>query len=245
MTVSPARGTLSLAAGGQARQPVEISVSGDVPRGVLTVPVVVGDLTASVRLNVAARGTPEWHHNNAGIGDADAPGEANIDGPGFSLSAQALAEAGLTPGARVKWRDFTFTWPDRKRGEWDNVRTGEEPLEVAAPDGATRLSFLGTGVNGWPEADVTVTYTDGTTSSGKLGFSDWILDFGSAEPRFGNEVVARTPHRLFWGSWAFQPVPAHVYASQPIALDPGKKVRSLTFSTPRDGRLHLFTWAFA
>ncbi|MGC5015519.1 GH92 family glycosyl hydrolase [Streptosporangium sp. DT93] len=245
VTVSPARGTLTLTAGGQARQEVRISVSGGTARGMLTVPVAVGDLTASVRLNVAGRGTPEWHHNNAGIGDITAPGEANIDGPGFSLSSHDLAEAGLTPGKRVTWRDFTFTWPDRKRGEWDNVRTGTGPLEVAAPAGATGISFLGTGVNGWPESDVTVTYTDGTTGTGRLGLSDWILDFGSGEPRFGNEVVARTPHRLFWGSWALQPVPAHVYASQPIALDPGKRVRSLTFSTPEDGRLHLFTWAFS
>ncbi|GAA3316710.1 hypothetical protein GCM10020219_036520 [Nonomuraea dietziae] len=98
VTVSPARGTLSLAAGGQARQAVEISVSGDVPRGVLTVPVVVGELTASVRLNVAARGTPEWHHNNAGIGDADAPGEANIDGAGLQPLGAGPGRGGTHPG---------------------------------------------------------------------------------------------------------------------------------------------------
>ncbi|MGW0480476.1 GH92 family glycosyl hydrolase [Nonomuraea sp. NPDC003214] len=244
VTVSPSRGTLTVGAGGQERQALEVSVSGDVPRGFVSVPVVVGERRASVRLNVAARGTPEWHHNNVGIGDMTAPGEANIDGPGFSLSAQALAEAGLTPGGTVTWRDYSFTWPDRGRGEWDNVRTGGKALEVAAPDGATSVAFLGTGVNGWPESQVTVTYADGTTSTGKLGFSDWILDFGGGQPQFGNEVVARTPHRLFWGSWALQPVPAHVYASQPIALDPGKKVRSFAFSDPEDGELHLFTWAF-
>ncbi|WP_226900129.1 GH92 family glycosyl hydrolase [Nonomuraea phyllanthi] len=245
VTVSPSGGTLSVPATGEARVPLTVSVSGSAGLGFATVPIAVGDTTASVRLNVAERGSPEWYHNNAGIGDAASPGEANLDGPGFSYSAQALADAGLRPGEPVTWKDFSFTWPDRKKGEWDNLRPGTEPIEVAAPDGATKLSFLGSGTQGNPESEVTVTYTDGTKSTAKLGFSDWILDFGSDDPQFGNEIVATTPYRLFWGSWELHPINAYVYASQPITLDPGKKVKSLTFSPVDEGRMHIFTWAFA
>ncbi|MEV4176757.1 GH92 family glycosyl hydrolase [Nonomuraea sp. NPDC049709] len=244
VTVSPSSGVLNVAAGGKAQVKLAISVSGSVPRGFHTVPITVGDTATSVRLNVATRGTPQWHHNNAGIGDATAPGEANLDGPGFSYSGQALAEAGLSPGATVTWKDFRFTWPDTKRGEWDNLQPGTQPLEVAAPAGATKLSFLGAGVEE-AESTVTITYTDGTTGTAKLGFSDWILDFGGDDPEFGNEIVATTPYRLFWGSWELQPINAYVFASQPIALDPGKTVKSLTFSPAEEGQLHLFTWSFA
>src|SRR5690606_22933681 len=139
---------------------------------------------------------------------------------------------------------FSFTWPDRAPGEWDNLRPGSAPIEVAAPAGAREIAFLGAGVNGWPESEVTVTYTDGSTSTGTLGLSEWILDFGGAQPAFGNEIVASTPMRLYWGSWPFQPIGAHVFAARPIALDPAKQVATLTFGPPEDGELHIFAWAF-
>ncbi|GAA3156251.1 GH92 family glycosyl hydrolase [Nonomuraea roseoviolacea] len=253
ITVTPASGTLSVPAGGRAAVKVRISVAAGAGLNLVTVPISVadpagssvGDLTASTRLNVARRGTIAWYHNNAGIGDVSTPDEANIDGPGFSYPAHSLADAGLKPGATLAWKGFTFTWPDRKPGQVDNLRPGTQPIEMTAPAGATKLAFLGAGVNGWPESEVTITYTDGSTGTGKLGFSEWILDFGGAQPAFGNEVVASAPFRLFWGSWALQPIGTHVFAAQPIALDPAKTVRSVTFSTPEDGELHLFAWAFA
>lgn len=244
ITVTPSSGRLLVPAGRATTRKISITVDPGVALGFHTVPIVAGEATGGVRLNVAERGTLAWHHNNAGIGDAAVPDEANIDGPGFSYSAQALADEGVEPGGTVSWKGFDFTWPDRKPGEWDNLRPGTAPIEVAAPDGASELAFLGSGVNGWPESKVTVTYTDGSTSTGKLGLSEWILDFGGEPPAFGNEPVASTPLRLFWGSWAFQPIGAHVFAAQPIALDPAKKVASLTFAPAEDGELHLFAWAF-
>lgn len=245
ITVSPSSGTLRVPAKGAVTSKVKVTVRPDVALGFHTVPIVAGEATGGIRLNVAERGTLAWHANNAGIGDATAPDEANIDGPGFSYSAQALADVGVEPGGSVDWKGFTFTWPDRRPGEWDNLRPGTAPIEVAAPEGASKLAFLGAGVNGWPESKVTITYTDGSTSTGTLGLSEWILDFGGEEPAFGNEIVASTPHRLFWGSWALQPIGAHVFAAQPIALDPAKKVASLTFAPAEDGELHLFAWAFS
>lgn len=244
VTVTPSGGTLRVQAGGLATVKVRISVGSGVPLGFHTVPFTAGQATGGVRLNVAERGTLAWHQNNAGIGDAEAPDEANIDGPGFSYSAQALADAGLEPGGTVTWNGFSFTWPDRAPGEWDNLRPGSAPIEVAAPAGAREIAFLGAGVNGWPESEVTVTYTDGSTSTGTLGLSEWILDFGGAQPAFGNEIVASTPMRLYWGSWPFQPIGAHVFAARPIALDPAKQVATLTFGPPEDGELHIFAWAF-
>ncbi|MEW9555597.1 GH92 family glycosyl hydrolase [Nonomuraea sp. NPDC050783] len=245
VTVSPASGTLNVAAAGQARVALTVTVSSSLAPGFRTVPITVGDTAASVRLNVARRGTPEWHHNNAGIGDDASQGEANLDGTGFSYSPQGLANAGLRPGEPVTWKDFRFTWPARKKGEWDNIRPDARPLEVAAPAGASRIAFLGSGTLGDPQSKVTITYTDGTTSTATLGFSDWILDWNHDQPGFGNEIVATTPYRLYWGSWALHPINAYVYASQPIALDPAKQVRSLTFGPVDEGQMHIFTWAFA
>ncbi|MEU9835663.1 GH92 family glycosyl hydrolase [Streptosporangium sp. NPDC048047] len=244
VTVTPSSGTLSVTASGKAQVKLKISVQKDTAPGFRTVPITVGDTTAGVRLNVAARGTPEWHRNNAGIGDVASPGESNLDGPGFSYSAQALAEAGLRPGEPVTWKDFRFTWPDTKKGDWDNIRVGSTPLDATAPAGASKLSFLGAGTQGNPQTTVTLTYTDGTTSTARLGFSDWILDFGNDTPQYGNEIVATAPYRQFWGSWLLQPISANVYASQPIALTPGKTLKSLSFSPVGEGQMHIFTWSF-
>ncbi|MBB5082761.1 GH92 family glycosyl hydrolase [Nonomuraea endophytica] len=250
ITVTPASGTLRVPAGGRATQKVVISVSPGMATGFQEVAfkagdVVAGEVSAGVRLNVAQRGTVAWAQNGAGVGDPDHPGIANLDGFNFSYSNEGLAANGFVPGQPYKWKEFEFTWPDRKPGEWDHLRVGSGPVEVKAPAGASKVAFLGSATFGYPEVDVTITYTDGTTGSGKLGFSDWILNFSSAQPQHGNEIVARLPNRLFGGSWAFQPIPSYLFAAQPIALDPSKQVRSLTFGPVPEGAMHLFTWAFA
>lgn len=244
ITVTPSSGTLRVPAGGKATQKLRIAVDTGVAPGFQTVPIVAGDVTGAVRLNVARRGSVAWAHNSAGIGDINEPGLANLDGFNFSYGAQSLADSGVKPGGTVTWKGFQFTWPDRKPGEWDNLRVGTAPVEIDAPAGATSIAFLGAATHGWPEVAVTITYTDGSTGTGKLGFSDWILDFGGERPRYGNEIVATVPYRLFGGSWALQPIPSHLFAAQPIALDPSKRVRSLTFGPVEEGAMHLFTWAF-
>ncbi|CAM5714383.1 hypothetical protein SALBM311S_01385 [Streptomyces alboniger] len=55
--------------------------------------------------------------DNAGISSADALTVANIDGSNSSLSAEALASVGLTPGATVTYDGVPFTWPDTLPGE--------------------------------------------------------------------------------------------------------------------------------
>ncbi|WP_157251804.1 GH92 family glycosyl hydrolase [Nonomuraea typhae] len=245
VTVTPASGTLQVPGGGSATQKVTVTVDPGTATGFHEVDIVAGDVTTGLRLNVARKGTVAWAQNGAGIGDPALPGIANLDGFNFSYSNQGLAAGGLRPGLPYKWKDFSFTWPDRKPGEWDHLRVGPEPVEVNAPAGASKIAFLGAATFGYPEVTVTVTYTDGTTGTGKLGFSDWILNFSSQQPRHGNEIVARMPTRLFGGSWAFQPIPSYLFAAQPIALDPAKQVKRLTFGPVPEGAMHIFTWAFA
>ncbi len=234
---------------------LSITVGAGVGVGFQTVPITATEPTSSgsvstaqttgVRLNVAKRGTIDWYMNNAGIGDEAEPGQANLDGTGFGYPAQALAGAGLRPGGKVDWKGFQFTWPNRRLGEWDNLVTGNQAIEMAAPDGATKLAFLGSGTNTAPLVDTTITYTDGSTSTAKLGFSDWMLNYGGSPPSYGNEIVAQAPYRLYSGSWQIQPLSTFVFAAQPIALTAGKKVKSVKFSPVEGGSLHIFAWAFS
>lgn len=80
--------------------------------------------------------------DNAGIASDDALTVADIDGSASSLSAQALAAAGLTPGAAVTYNGVTFTWPDTRPGNLDNVICSGQTVLLSGS--GSRLAFLGT-----------------------------------------------------------------------------------------------------
>jgi predicted alpha-1,2-mannosidase len=252
ITVTPASGTLTVPSDGYADQKVTVSVAADTKLDFYSVPFEVTAAGSSVgasgmTLNVAKRGTIEWYQNNAGISDDGAAGQANFDGGGWSYSKQALAAAGLTPGGPVSWNGFTFTWPSRRPGQLDNVQAGGQVIDLpAAPQGVSRLAFLGAAGNGDAPSTVTITYTDGSTSSGKLEFSDWALGADAYPPKFGNAVVAKTPYRNS-SDGGKQEINMYVFAATPIDLDQGKQVKSITLDTPTQdaGSLHVFAWAFA
>ncbi|WP_406674053.1 GH92 family glycosyl hydrolase [Nonomuraea sp. N2-4H] len=246
VTVTPESGTLDVPANGKATAEITLATAADLPTGFTTVPVELDadGVTAAVKLNVAERGTIEWHQNNAGIGDDEQAGLANFDGIGWSYSAQALAAAGARPGAELTWKGHTFTWPDRAPGEWDNVQATGQTIDVSAPEGATTLVFLGAGASGDIETDITITYTDGSTQQARVGFSDWALARDAYPPRFGNEIVLRTPYRLDGGGGR-QDINVYVFATTPIELDPGKQVKSLTLPAPATAATaHIFAWSF-
>jgi beta-glucosidase len=152
----------------------------------------------------------------------------NLDGAGYSYSAQALAAVGVTPGATVGG----FTWPDIPAGQPNTVTTAGQLVQLNG-SGAT-LSFLGTGTNGVQSGSVTVTYTDGTTSSGTITFADWYSNAAVA----GCTLVVTSPH---WNRPAGSTLPADhqvsLYASA-IPLTAGKQVASI--SLPGNARLHVF-----
>lgn len=79
-----------------------------------------------------------------------------------------------------------------------------------------------------------------------LEFSDRALGADAYPPRFGNEIVAKTPYRNT-SDGGNQKINIYVFAATPIALDPGEQVKSVTLNTPKSGSgsLHVFAWAFA
>jgi hypothetical protein len=100
--------------------------------------------------------------NNTGISDDSDLSEADFDGVGNSYSAQALAAAGLTPGATITHEGLTFTWPDAQPGQPDNVVA--EGQTILLSGSGTTLGIIGAG--GPSESGTgTVYYTDGTASA--------------------------------------------------------------------------------
>jgi alpha-L-fucosidase 2 len=109
--------------------------------------------------------------DNKGISDNGNTGAASIDGAGSSLSAQALAAAGVTPGGPVSHGGVEFTWPDVPPGQPDNVAASGEGFELSG-QGST-LGFLATSSYGATTGIGAVVYTDGSTQPFTISVPDW------------------------------------------------------------------------
>lgn len=238
VTATPAEGTVT-----DGAQQITLTAARDAEQGFADVGVTVtsGDSSYEqpVALTVAAPGTLLAAYNSTGVSDDDGDhDEADYDGGGWSYSRQALAAAGLTPGKQATAGGLAFTWPASPAGRPDNASASGQTILLDAPAGA--LSFIGSAVNGNQQTKATVTYTDGTTGTVDLSFTDWTVGGGGGSVQYGNEVVAKTAYRNVAGADK-DPVATYVFATKPYQAPAGKQIKSVTL--PRDTDLHVFTLA--
>ncbi|MGW7789661.1 GH92 family glycosyl hydrolase [Streptomyces tricolor] len=238
VTATPAEGTVT-----DGAQRITLTAARDAAQGFADVKVTVtsGDSSYEqpVALTVAAPGTLLAAYDNTGVSDDDGDhDEADFDGGGWSYSRQALAAAGLTPGKQATIGGLAFTWPASPAGRPDNASATGQTIRLPAP--ADRLSFIGSAVNGNQQTRATVTYTDGTTDTVDLSFTDWTVGGGGGTVQYGNEIVARTAYRNVAGADK-DPVPTYVFATKPFTAPAGKQLSGVTL--PRNTDLHVFTLA--
>jgi beta-glucosidase len=191
-------------------------------------------VTGTADVEVLYASVPAAANNTAISADSD-PAAANYDGGGYSYSAEALAAAGLSPGATVTHGGLSFTWPDAAAGAPDNVAAAGQSIALSGT--GNTLAFLGAGAFGTQAAPVTVTYTDGTTSTGTVTMPDWYANAATD----GDELVATTAHwNIPAGSTLDPNHQVSVYYSA-IPLTAGKTVAAVTL--PENADLHLFAAA--
>jgi hypothetical protein len=178
-----------------------------------------GDATTLVAIPFASLADA---YGNAAISDDAQPAEGNLDGGGLSLSAQALAGVGITPGGKVTHGGLTFTWPDVDAGKPDNVVAGGQAFEYSG-SGDT-LGFLGLANNDTASGSGLITDTDGTTQQYTISFPDWWAG--------GGDTVATLPY--INNSSGKQNQTVHLYMSS-VKLEPGKTVRLITLPNISQG----------
>ncbi|MBT2502395.1 glycoside hydrolase family 76 protein [Curtobacterium sp. ISL-83] len=237
LTVRPASGTLVVRAGGSAS--TRVAITGSATDGTFPVTFAFSSTAGAVpsvttSVLVARPGDLAPYFDNTGISDDANQATANLDGYGFSYSAEALAASGLTPGATVTSDGVQYGWSGAA-GQADNVVAAGQVLAVPAITGATELGVMGSATNGPSSGTMTITYTDGTTQQATLGFTDWT----AGSPSLGNGVAASTQYRNSTGG-SSQGLGTHLYTTT-IALQAGKTVASVTLPTRADqGLLHVF-----
>ncbi|HEY6541141.1 MAG TPA: hypothetical protein VIZ18_09395, partial [Ktedonobacteraceae bacterium] len=133
----------------------------------------------------------------------------------------------------------SFLWPNSAVGTPDNVQAQGQVIPVTAANGATRLAFLGSAAFGPSTGTATITYTDGSTQTFTLAFSDWTLNGGGSTPLNGDQVVVALPYRNSLHGRQLDQMPEVFYTS--VALQPGKTIKSVTLPTgANQGQLHIF-----
>jgi hypothetical protein len=184
-------------------------------------------------------GTSTAKYNNTGIANDGSSG-ANFDNDGYAYSAQALAAASISAGSQLTASGTTFTWPNVTAGSADNYQANGQTVAVS---GSGSIAFLGAATNGPSTGTATVHFTDGTSQSVTLSFSDWTLNGGSASVQAGNTVAITTPYRNT-SSGGKDTVTTNVFATSPVSLPSGKTVASVTLPTSANqGALHVFAIA--
>ncbi|MET9134505.1 GH92 family glycosyl hydrolase [Streptomyces antibioticus] len=238
VTATPAEGTVT-----DGAREITLTAAADARQGFYDAKVTVtSDGTAYAQplaLTVAAPGTLLAAYNNTGVSDdAGDHDEADYDGGGWSYSRQALEAAGLTPGGEGAVDGLAFTWPASPNGRPDNIAAGDQSLGL--PPGTTKLSFVGSAVNGNQRGTATVTYSDGSTGTADLSFTDWTVGGGGGTVQFGNTVVARSAYRNVAGADK-DPVATYVFATAPFTAPGGRTITGVKL--PRNADLHVFTLA--
>ena len=185
-------------------------------------------------------------YDNAGISDDSDVYAANLDGVGNSYSAQALAAAGLTPGASVTHAGVTFEWPDVPPGQPDNAVADGQTVLLSGT--GSRLAFVGAGSPSDEGGTGTVYYGDGSTSTFTVTLDNYFYPPDTA----GNDVLATMPYvndsnpASNGGVAGRRDHTVYVYyAAVPITA--GKAVRAVSLPTggsiPTGGRItgmHIF-----
>ena len=108
----------------------------------------------------------------------------------------------------------------------------------STPTSGTTLGILGAASNGQSSGTATVTYTDSSTQTFALTFSDWTLHAGEAQARCRR--YHRRGHALSQYQVRHQTINTYLYDTQ-VTLNPAKTVHSLTLpTTVTGGALHVF-----
>ncbi|MGI5400982.1 GH92 family glycosyl hydrolase [Streptomyces sp. CA-135486] len=240
LTASPASGTV----GPDGTAEIKLTAAEQTAEGFYDAEVTVtsdGGLSVKqpVTLTVARPGSLLAAYNNVGASDdAGEHDEADYDGGGWSYSRQALAGAGLAPGTKATTQGLDFTWPASPVARPDNASAAGQTIEVAGTPSA--LSFVGSAVNGNQAATAKVTYTDGSSGTADLSFTDWTVGGGGGTVQYGNETVARTAYRNVSGGDK-DVVDAYVFATKAFHAPAGKTIRSVTLPDNQD--IHVFAVA--
>ncbi|TDU03384.1 putative alpha-1,2-mannosidase [Streptomyces sp. 846.5] len=253
VTLAALAGSLTVPASGSAE--AKIPVTAGSSEGAYAVTFAANDhssgaalAAATLRVSVAQPGELWPYESNEGVYPDGTHFSGGFDDQGWAYSQTALATAGVGSNTKVTADGIAYTWPTSAAGRPDNLEVAGQT--IPQPDGttdaylgllgaATDAPLDGTGVPG----QLTVTYTDGTTTTATVTFSDWTLNGASKKPVASDTTAVTTAYRNT-ADGTKDTVQAYVFSVK-VPLDKTKTVASVTLPvTGASGTVHLFAIAF-
>ncbi|NUP52747.1 MAG: beta-glucosidase [Catenulispora sp.] len=160
-------------------------------------------------------------YTNPGVSDDSDTTTGNLDGGGASYSAQTLAAStpSITPGGTFTHDGLTFTWPAAAPGTPNNIVATGQTIPVSGT-GST-LGIVGTADYGAASGTAVITYSDGTTQSFSLAYSDWWSNSAAS----GGDVLVTLPYLNNASGALHNQVSLY---TDTVSLLPGKTIKYLT-----------------
>ncbi|MDX3235201.1 NPP1 family protein [Streptomyces sp. ME03-5709C] len=135
--------------------------------------------------------------DNVSVTQDTATNAGDFDGNGASFSAQALAEAGVTPGATVAHGGVALTWPSTAgSGKADNTVANGQTIALSGTGDS--LGFLVSASYGPAGGTGTVFYSDKSSQQFSLNSPDWFS--GDGEVAIGTAYQNRQGNQTYQGS---------------------------------------------
>jgi hypothetical protein len=192
---------------------------------------------------VTTKAADTGNYNNIGTTDDSAPNAGGFDSGGRSYSAQALQAAGIMPWQHLNVNGVSFTWPNIGSGQNNNYSTNGvqiPAISISPVTNATTLAFLGSASNGPSTVVVTINYSDGSSQTVNVTFSDWTLGGGKSKPVAGNSIAITTAYRN--KPSGRDNVKTYVFYTQvTLQTNGGKTVTSISIApTANQGQAHIF-----
>ena len=253
VTLGALSGSVTVPASGSAD--VKIPVTAAATEGAYAVTFAITDhssgaalAAATLRVSVAQPGELWPYESNEGVYPDGTHFSGGFDDEGWAYSQNALAAGGVGSGAKVSADGIDYNWPTIAAGRSDNLEVAGQTIPQPAGTTGASLGLLGaatdaptdgTGVPG----QLTVTYTDGTTTTATVAFSDWTLNGASKKPVAGDTTALTTAYRDT-ADGGKDTVKAYVFSVK-VPLDRTKEVASVTLPvTSASGTVHLFAIGF-
>jgi len=176
--------------------------------------------------------------NNAGISDDANAAAANLDGGGYSFSAEALASVGWAPGLTFAVSDGAAVQvPNLAPGQQDNTVASGQTYALAGSGRA--LDFIVTSTDGNTSGTGAITYSDGSSQAYTLSVPDWWSGTTG--------IAAATQYRNYPGGHEAHQVSLYLAS---VPLNTAKTVASVTLpnvssTTVNTAALHVFATALA
>ena len=194
----------------------------------VVIPVVAGTvngLTTAQTISLPGSTTPAPvnlapYYNQVGLTSDNATGPGNLDGGGYSYSANALG------GGIINWQGVPFVLGPA--GQNDVVQAAGQTIPLSSGN-YTALFLIGTAVQGGKTGTFTMHYTDGSTSVVNQEFSDWAND--SSNP--GEYVVRTMSYRNYSQNNGLQTLTMYAYGYS-LPITPGKTLQSVTLPANAD-----------